>query len=169
MRYFAQGKRRLSAFTLPMRLSITFFVVFVLLGLASSVALYHQQFAFDAGQAATYYRGNADDLEAETFYVAKSHRQLLETTHFHLFIMPVVYLALAHLYFLADRSEVEKAIVAAATFAALLAEVALPWLVRFHTPAWSSGFWVSGLGITFGTLWMSGFTLWEMWFGGRGG
>ena len=163
MKFFAQGARRLADLSLPMRLSVTFFVVFVLLGLASSIALQHQQTGFSAGRTEDYYRGNEDDPDPEVMHVEKSYRQLLETAHFHLFIMPVVYLALVHLYFLADRPEAEKVAMTVVVFGGLLLEVALPWLVRFAGPGWTPLFWVSGLAITIPTVWICGVCLREMW------
>lgn len=168
MRFMAQGQRQLASFSPPMKISLTFFIVFMLLGLASSLAFYHQQFSFDSAQASLYYRGNADDLEAQTFFVEKSYRQMLEVTHFHAYIMPVVYLAFIHLYFLSTRSEREKTIMAVVTFGSLLLEMLTPWLVRYAFPGLSGLFWVSGLGISAGTVWMSVVCIWEMWGKGPG-
>lgn len=165
MRYLTGGRFALADFTLPMKLALSFFVLFVLLGLASSVALYHQQFSFDADRAADYYRGNQGETHPEVMLVEKSYRRLLETAHFHLFIMPIVYLALLHLYFLAQRSTVEKAAVTVVTFTGLFLEVLAPWLIRYLGGAWASLFWVSGSAITLGTLWASGICLWELWLG----
>lgn len=163
MRILAQGKYRLSAFSPSMKVSLTFFIVFLLLGLVTSIALAHQQTSFSAEQAQVYYLGNEDDLEATEFHVQKSYRQLLEVAHFHLYIMPVVYLAFIHLYFLSSRSEREKTILSVLTFSALLLEVAAPWLIRFVSPEFSTVFYISGLGIVVTTLWMSAICLREMW------
>jgi len=168
VRYLSGGTFRLADFTPPMKLALSFFVLFVLLGLASSVALYHQQFSFDADRAADYYRGNAQAASPGAFLVKKSYRQLLETAHFHLFIMPIVYLALLHLYFLTARPTAEKILVTALTFAGLLLETGLPFLVRYGGAGWSVLFWASGTAITLGTLWASGVCLRAMWLGEPG-
>ncbi len=165
MRYLSGGRFALADFTLPMKLALSFFVLFVLLGLTSSVALYHQQFAFEAERAADYYRGDRGEGGEGGFMVEKSYRQLLETAHFHLFIMPVVYLALLHLYFLTPRPTAEQAAVTVVTFTGLLLEVLAPWLIRFAGAGWAHLFWVSGPAITLGTLWASGVCLWELWAG----
>lgn len=165
MRYLSGGEFALADFGLPMKLALSFFVLFVLLGLTSSVALYHQQFAFETDRAADYYRGDRGQAREGGFLVEKSYRQLLETAHFHLFIMPIVYLALLHLYFLAQRSTVEKAAVTVITFTGLLLEVVIPWMIRYLSGAWAVLFWASGTAITLGTLWASGICLWELWLG----
>lgn len=163
MKFLSQGRYALAGFNRPMKISLSFFIIFILLGLASSLALAHQQTSFEAKRAEQYYLGNENDPDATEFYVAKSYRQLLETTHFHLYIMPVIYLAFIHLYFLSSRSEREKSLLAALTFTSLLLEVATPWLVRFVSGKWAALFWISGIGITVPTLWMSLVCLKEMW------
>lgn len=166
MRYLAQGESDLAGFSVPMKLTLSCFVLFILLGLASSIALYHQQFHFSSDRAAAYYRGNAGQAApGAPMMVEKSYRQLLETAHFHLFIMPLVYLALLHLYFLSTRPSGEKVFMVIATFLGLLLEVAAPWLVRYGGAEWSSLFWISGPSITLPTLWVSGVCLWELWLG----
>jgi len=153
----------MAKYTFPMKIALTAFVLFILLGLVSSIALYHNQFEFDSRQASTYYRGNAGQENIQTMHVKTSYRELLETTHFHVYIMPVVYLAFVHLYFLSGRPEWEKSTVALVTFLGLFLEMAAPWLVRYGSSGWSRVFWVSGLSITVPTVWMSFVCLYELW------
>jgi hypothetical protein len=138
-----------------MKIAFSFFILFILLGLWSSIALYHQQFNFSTDRAADYYRGNRGETDVKKFYVKKSYRELLEVTHFHVFIMPVVYLAFVHLYFLSPQPELEKNIVTILSFGGLLTEVMVPWLVRYGGEVYSAVFWGSGLAITVTTVWMS--------------
>lgn len=163
MRYLAGNKWYLSDFTPSMKITITFFVIFVLLGLASSIALQYNQTKFQTSKAETYYKGNKGQKNVETFHVAKSYRRLLEVAHFHLYIMPIIYLAFVHLYFLTSQTEAEKVFVSIVTFTALLGEIVTPWLIRFVAADFSYLFWFSGLGITLPTLWMSGIILWALW------
>jgi hypothetical protein len=151
-----------------MKLAFSFFILFVLVGLVSSVAMYHQQFAFSADQAAEYYQGNRGEKNVDQFRVQKSYRELLEITHFHAFIMPVVYVAFVHLYFLAPHSNFEKNLVTILCFGGLLVEMATPWLVRYGSEAWSYLFWGSGLTITLTTLWMSLVCYWYLWGASKG-
>lgn len=163
MRIFAQGNSSLSAFSLPMKVALSFFVVFILLGLVSSIALYHQQFSFSTDRASDYYLGNKGETNVDKFYVKTSYRRLLEVTHFHLYITSLVYLAFTHLYFLSSRSQFEKTTVTFLVFLGLLTEISTPWLVRYGSGAFSDLFWFSGLSITITTLWMSLVTLVELW------
>lgn len=163
MRFFSPGIRQLAKFSLPMKISLTFFVAFMLLGLATSIALYHQQFAFDSGQASTYYLGNADEVDAEVFFVEKSYRQMLEVTHFHVYILPIVYLGFIHLYFLSTRSDREKIAMSFLVFGSAFVEILLPWIVRYALPGASGLFWLSGGILSVTTVWMSFVCLMEMW------
>lgn len=163
MKFLSQGRSALANFNRPMKISLSFFVLFILLGLVSSLALAHQQTSFEVERAQKYYLGNENDPEAVEFFVAKSYRQLLETTHFHLYIMPVIYLAFIHLYFLSSRGEFEKSALSTITFTSLLLEIATPWLIRFCSGKWAPLFWISGIGITLPTLWMSFICLKELW------
>ncbi len=165
MKTFAQGKDSLSSFNLPMKVALSFFVVFVLLGLVSSIALYHQQFEFRTDRASDYYRGNKGETNARKFFVPTSYRRLLEVTHFHLYITSLVYLAFTHLYFLSPRSRTEKLLVTLTVFTGLLVEVCTPWLVRYVSGGFSTLFWYLGLAITLATLWMAFVCLRQMWFG----
>lgn len=166
------SNRTLAAYSPSMRLALSFFLIFILLGLASSIALYHQQFDFSSEDAATHYRGtdlnqgggqlnDPDNLE---MHVQKSYRQLLEVTHFHLYIMPIVYLAVVHLYFLSTRPEWEKVLMTILTYVGLLGEIVAPWLTRYAGAAWSNTFWVSGTLITVTTVWMCLICMLEMWW-----
>ncbi|MFB6346289.1 MAG: hypothetical protein ABEK50_11025 [bacterium] len=164
MKVFAQGRSSLSNFSVPMKLAFSFFILFILLGLVSSVALYHQQFNFSTDRASDYYQGNRGEKNVDQFHVKKSYRELLEVTHFHVFIMPVVYLALVHLYFLSSQPELEKNLMTILAFGGLLTEVAAPWLVRYGSEVWSYLFWGSGGAITVSTLWMSLVCYYCLWF-----
>lgn len=163
MRYLAGDNWYLSNYTPSMKVALSFFVLFVLLGLASSIALQYNQTQFETSKAETYYLGNQGQKNVDTFYVKKSYRELLEVAHFHLYIMPIIYLAYVHLYFLTKRSETEKVIVTIVTFLALLSEIATPWLIRFVSGDFSYLFWFSGLGITIPTIWMAMIILKALW------
>jgi hypothetical protein len=164
MRFLSKGKTTMGNYTVPMKIALTSYVLFMLVGLATSIALYHNQFDFSADDASTYYRGNQGQENVQTFHVAKSYRELLETTHFHIYIMPVVYLAFVHLYFLSAQPQWEKVLMSLATFLGLGAEVAAPWLVRYYGGAWADLFWFSGLAITIPTIWMALICLFELWW-----
>lgn len=114
------------------------FLGFVLLGLASSMALFYDSLGLTAQRASAWYLGNADDMEAAEILLEKSPRELLEVSHFHLFTQPVVLLVVAHL-FLLSRGGPWKGWLVGAAVLSTLAHLAGPWLVRYGGPGWLMG------------------------------
>ncbi len=119
------------------------FLVFLLLGLVSAALLHADAMGFD--RAATYWRGD----EAQMLY-PKSYRQLLELTHFHLFTEPVVWLVVAHLYQLSGG----RGWIILGTLGAIGAQVALPWVVTYVSPAPAVLLLPATVGVVGGLLWM---------------
>jgi hypothetical protein len=172
--------------SLEARVLYTGFLLFLLLGMISSVWLYQDSFGGLSGQsAAEYYRGStapaqappakegqgagpALELPGEAADTApmrleKPARQVMETFHFHLFTVPVVLLIVGHLFMLtslATRVKVGIIILATvATFVHLLA----PLLVRFVSPGWGWLMPVSVVAAALGWLPLLVWPLWELW------
>ena len=76
-------------------------------------------------RVAAYYRGGERDGEM-TF--AKTSRELVETTHFHAFIMGIVYLVLAHLFIATRAAAAVKRLFIVLAFAGLAGDLVAPWL-----------------------------------------
>lgn len=102
------------------------FLVFLFLGLVSAGLLHYDGMGASAATATAYWRGD----EAAMVY-PKSYRQILELTHFHLFTEPVVWLVVAHLYQMSGG----RGWLAMGTLAAIGAQIVLPWVVAYGTPA----------------------------------
>ncbi len=77
-----------------------------------------------------YYRQEELGLGGKPFL------ELLETTHFHLFTMPVMFLILGHIFFLSSLGDGTKMTIILISFGAMVAEIALPWLIVYHSGAW---------------------------------
>ena len=79
--------------------------------------------------------------------------------------MPIFFLVLGHIFFLSSVGERTKLVVILASFVSLLTEIALPWLIVYHSARWA---WLEHpTRITlFGTFLVFVFVpLWEMWTG----
>lgn len=153
-----QRAGRLRSLPLESRLVYSGFVVFALLGFASSVLLYDDSLGRSLAATSQYYLGDGGDLA-----VPKSFRTLLETTHFHLFTISVVWLILVHLYLLTRDGRGAKRFWVAASFLAVLVHVAAPWLVRYAGAPFSALMAGSGAALAAAFLWLSLRPLWEMW------
>lgn len=166
----------------------TLFLCFMLAGYASAAWLYLDD-ELDLGPEAaeTYYLGAAPEPvapaapapaggpafelppaeeippAAEPLRLAKPRRQVVETTHFHLFSVSVCYLILAHLFMMCSLPDrLRRGVVIGSGLASLL-HVITPALIVFASPglAWLMGpsAVVMGLGWIFMTLW----PLYELW------
>lgn len=114
------------------KLVYTGFLLLTALGLLTAALLHGDGMGMTAEAAAAYWRGD----EAQMTY-AKSYRQLLELTHFHLFTEPVTFLVLAHLYNLGGDTLRRRAIVSVATLGSIVLQIALPWLVVYASATFS--------------------------------
>jgi hypothetical protein len=110
---------------------------------------------------ATYYRGGTREM---AMVFPKSFRELVEVTHFHAFIIGVVYLVLAHLFLATAMSDRVKRAGIVVTFVGLAGDMLGIWLIRYvsavfaYTQVVFWGFeWVGFAALVL-------FPLREMWF-----
>jgi hypothetical protein len=111
---------------------------------------------------AEYYRGNPDRLMFE-----KTFQELLEVTHMHAFMMPVILLVLGHLFFLTDWPAPRKRLIAAVAILTMFLEILTPWAVRYVHPAWAHVKLAAGYGFGASLLCLISVPLYEMWFHGQ--
>ena len=130
MKIFATREYRLSQLPFGARLFYSLFLGMVFLGLLTCLGFAFGKSGISSDALAEYYRPDGGG------YGGKSFLELLETAHFHLFSMPIFFLVLGHIFFLSSLSERTKLAVILAAFAALLAEIALPWLIVYHSRSW---------------------------------
>ncbi len=131
MRIFATRDYRLSRLPWGARLFYTLFLSMVLLGLLSCLGFMWSKSGLTGPELSEYYRQEELGLGGKPFL------ELLETAHFHLFSMPIFFLVLGHIFFMSSWSERAKLIVIVGSFVALLLEVVLPWLIVYHSAAWT--------------------------------
>jgi len=157
MKIFATRDYQLSQLPFGARLFYSLFLVMVLLGLVTCVGFMFGKSGASTGALVEYYRQESSGLGA------KPYLELLETAHFHLFSMPIFFLVLGHIFFLSSLAERTKLIVICTAFAALLAEIALPWLIVYGSGSWAWLEHPTRLAL-FGTfLIFVAVPLWEMW------
>jgi hypothetical protein len=170
--------------SLEARVLYTGFLVFLLLGLLSSVWLYADSFGdLTAASAQAYYRGGADsfsapdptaggpmiDLPGEAaatsapMRLEKPPRQLMETFHFHLFTVPIVLLVVGHLFMLTSIGTRSKIAVISVASGATLVHLIAPLMIRFGSARWAPLMPLSVVAAAIGWLPMLAWPLWEMW------
>jgi hypothetical protein len=132
MREFAAPQSRAAALPLPARILYTVFAVLTLAGCVSCAGLYDDIVHFDARATphqlyerlvAHYVPGPGEVGDAI------DRRKLVETTHAHLFTMPVLLLIAGHLFLLARASNGLKAAAVSIASAATVLHLAAPWII----------------------------------------
>ncbi|MBI2506397.1 MAG: hypothetical protein HYW07_24540 [Candidatus Latescibacteria bacterium] len=158
MKYFT-NRSQLVRMDFHTRLIMTFFLVFMLLAGAVAILLSSQRTGLSPAGAAAYYRGDEQGM-----LFPKEPAELLETTHFHLFIMPVVFLTTGHLFLMSAWSSRWKTLVISSCFVYILLDVAKPWLIRYVSATWGmlAPFNSALLGMTL--LLCILVPIYEMWF-----
>ena len=146
MRDFRKRRGQLRTLDATARALHSVFLLFILAGLAVASLLYSDGPTLDPAAAERYYAGGAlpaaapaagGDLALElppelavTTVEPMNQRRLIEITHGHLFVMPLIWLTVAHLFALAGFG---LRITQAAVFggaAAVALHIAAPWLIR---------------------------------------
>ncbi len=129
MKIFATRDYALSRLPFGARLFYSLFLGMVFLGLLTCIGFAVGKSGISSGSLTEYYRGDPAGG-------AKPFIELLETAHFHLFSMPIFFLVLGHIFFLSSVAERTKLAVILTAFAALVLEIALPWLIVYQSSAW---------------------------------
>lgn len=127
MKVFTTG-RSLRSSSLALRVTLTGFLLFMLVGYASNLAILVWKTGFTPAGVAAYYLGD----DSGTLFPKELH-ELLENTHFHIYIVPMVLLVLTHVFFMTGWSERTRVTVAIVAYGAAALDLAAPWIV------WSAG------------------------------
>ncbi len=159
MREFASTKFRLKHAPVWQKRLYSACLGLVLLGAGTNLLFGLTKTGMTPQQVADYYRGNPERMQFE-----KTPQEMLEVTHAHAFVMPMVLLILGHLFFLTDWSATGKRIVISAAVVAVFLDLLTPWAVRFWHPAWAYLKVAAGYTLGVAMLCLVGVPLMEMWW-----
>jgi hypothetical protein len=160
MRHFALSGYRLGRAPREVRLVYTGFLGFTLVGLVTIGLFQTVQIGIHLSGVAAYYHGGETET-AMTF--PKTFSQLLEVTHFHAFIMGVVFLILGHLTLATGLSSRWKEGLLLSAFSGSLGDLAGGWLIRYVSTGFAALQILSWLALWVGYGGMVVAALWEMW------
>jgi hypothetical protein len=158
MRYFT-GRSQLARMDFNTRLIMTYFLVFMLAAAGLSIYMSYQKTRLSAQGAVEYYRGSEHGMS-----FPKEEAEIIETSHFHLFIMPMVFLTTGHLFLLSAWSRRLKTFVISSCFAYIALDVAKPWLVRYVGEGWGALAPVNSVLLGLTMLLCIVVPIYEMWF-----
>ncbi len=160
MKNFTYPQYRLSTASLEVKIIYTGFLIFVLVGMLTIGLFQFRRIGASYNLVAAYYRGG--ELRQEMAY-PKTFAQLLETTHFHAFIMGVSFLVLAHLFIATSLGPRAKWSFIGLAFFSSQADLAGTWLIRYLSPAFALLHLVSWLAMWLGYGALILIPLYEMW------
>ena len=162
MKNFASSSFRLRDASLEIKLVYSMFLVFILGGLATTWVFQFQRIGFNYQRIVAYYLGG--EIQGQIFF-PKNLNVLLEETHFHTFMMSVVFLVLSHLFLATSLGKRAKLFFIVVTFFSHALDVASTWLIRIQSPVFAYGLMAAWIGLWVGYLGMIGVPLYEMWLG----
>jgi hypothetical protein len=160
MKNFAQSSFRLRESSFEIRLVYSLFLLFILGGLATTWVFQFQRIGFSYERIIAYYLGG--EIQGQMFF-AKNLNSLLEETHFHTFMMSVVFLILSHLFLATSLGRAAKLFFILVTFFSHAADMGSTWLIRTQSSGFAYGLLASWVGLWIGYLGMILIPLYEMW------
>lgn len=169
----------LARLSLEARVLYSAFLVFVAVGVGTSLWLYSDDgLGVGSDDVVTYYRGAPAPAADPTLAIPvddvplrleKPARQVVETFHFHAFSMPVLLLILGHIFMMCALSTRTKIAVLLLASTSTLLHLLLPPLVRFASAGFALLFAPSA--IVMCTTWvvLLAWPLVEMWWPKKAG
>ncbi len=140
------------------RLLYTLFIVTLFAGFLFTIYWAHSTTGLSYTGIAKHYLGSD-----ETFGEPKSFRELAETTHFHFFTMPVVFLILCHVFYLTMASQSLKIAMTLLAFGSVAIDLASPWLILYVSPHFALVMLLGDVLMVGTFLVMASVPLYEMW------
>jgi hypothetical protein len=163
MRNFANSSFRLRDASFEIRLVYTLFLLLVVGGLATTWALQFYRVGFSYERIVAYYLGG--EIQGQIFF-PKNLNALLEETHFHTFMMGVVFLILSHLFLATSVGRGTKLFFILMTFCSHVFDIGSTWLIRLQSPLFAYSLMAAWIGLWIGYAGMILIPLCEMWLWG---
>jgi hypothetical protein len=140
------------------RLLYTLFIATLFAGFLFTIYWAHSVTGLSYTGIAQHYLGSD-----QTFGEPKSFRELAETTHFHFFTMPVVFLILCHVFYLTMASQTLKTSFTWLAFLGVALDLGSPWLILYVSPHFAATMLLGDVLMLGAFLVMAGLPLYEMW------
>lgn len=136
--YFAYQRFRLWRAPLPTRVLLSLFDFTVVLATAVGILMYRVRTGLTPTGTQRYYLGNEGSAgPGDEMQFARSFKELLDVTHAHAFSQPFLFFVLCNIFALTRVSDRTKIVVYVASFASVIVDLGVPYLIRFVSPAWA--------------------------------
>lgn len=140
------------------RLLYTWFLLLMLAGFIFTFFWAHSMTDLTPKGIAAHYRGSN-----ATFGEPMPFGQLSETTHFHLFTMPVVFMIMVHVLYLTTAGSLMKTAMTWAAFLGVTLDLISPWLITYVSPVYVLTLLAGDILMTLSFLVMFVIPMYEMW------
>ncbi|MEC4674457.1 MAG: hypothetical protein VST68_09730 [Nitrospirota bacterium] len=140
------------------RLVYTWFLLLMLVGFFFTFFWAHSMTDLTPKGLAAHYRGSDAN-----FGEPMSFGQLAETTHFHLFTMPVVFMIMVHVLYLTMASPTLKVLTTWAAFLGITLDLISPWLITYVSPLFVITMLSGDILLFVSFLIMFAIPMYEMW------
>jgi hypothetical protein len=164
--YHSERNFKLSRAPRHTRVLITAFNLVIVVALFVGVLNYWDKTGMTPAGVRAWYNGNEGESMSTggVMTFEKTFRELLDAVHPHLFGQGVLLFILSHIVALTALSERKKIALYLFSFTAMLLDAAMPWLIRFVSPALAPLSIVSFLSLTLAFLLQVGLPIRDMWF-----
>ncbi|MFQ5852789.1 MAG: hypothetical protein ACE5JU_19695 [Candidatus Binatia bacterium] len=163
MKEFGYFSFRLASSSPESRLVYSLFLVFAAGGLLTNGILQFQRIGFGYDRIVAYYLGG--EINGQVFF-PKNFAVLLETAHFHTFVVGITFLILSHLFIATSVRRGVKYLTILLTFFSSILDIGSVWLIRYLSPIFAYSLMAAWIGMWLGYVTMIFTALYEMWLCG---
>jgi hypothetical protein len=160
MKNFAYPSFRLRDASFEIRLVYSLFLAFIVAGLLTTGIFQFARIGLSYQRIIAYYLGG--EIGGQIFF-PKNINALLEETHFHTFMMSVVFLILCHLFLATAVSRRVKLLFILTTFFSHALDMGSTWLIRAGAQSFAYVLMISWIALWIGYTGMILIPLYEMW------
>lgn len=158
MQAFARRGFQLRTASVETRLAYTSFLLLMLPGIATLVALSVGRMGLSPAAIVAHYRGGESEMS-----FPKTVWQLVEVSHFHLFTVPIVVLILSHLLYGTPASARLRIWLTSITFLGAFLDAVGPWALRYLSAGFSYVLLIGWIFLAGGAFMIVMLTLLAMW------
>ncbi len=164
----------MTAYTVSKKLYITFFLILMGIAFAVSCLNFCERTGFSPRWTVRHYNGSDESVSEETEYdeialqeglfFPKLYREILEITHVHTFMIPLIMFVLSRILSITDIREGIKIAVYSTAFVGTVMNLLSPYLIRYKSGIFSLSLLASY--IVLGSCFIAYISLpiWVMWF-----
>jgi hypothetical protein len=165
--YFAFRQFKLWRAPLHTRVLLTLFNLMMVASTAISIFLYRIRTGMTPSGARIHYLGNEGEALGGAgggeLHFARTLDEMLDVTHPHAFSQSFLFFILCHIFALTGVSSRIKIAVYVASFGSVALDLAVPYLIRYVSPAFAPLQIVNGALMTITLAVLIGVPLYEMW------